>query len=720
MLRLLVGNVEVELYGDVPVNLTKQFTDVSEINKSQGSYSQTFRIPLTRQNQQVFEPSSDPTIVTTYNTKEKQPAVLMDDTLPLLNGFIQIKSWYLSNGQNGEVEVVFFGEVTDLSKKIGDSKLADLNLSSYDLTMTVLNILNGWSTDDPVKFGVVDRGQNWAGPGILQTTNDIAAYEMSGYIRVSTLLTEIFDAAGLTYESTWLSGQNDLHLLAVAGGLENKFVSADATAGFHVGLPSSSTFSATGGPVVMPFVDSGDFSDAGNNFASGTGVYTSPITANMRFQVKAKFLSKAAGQTLIRLYRNGSLVDTLLTISGTTTGTQFVGDSVTFTVNAGDTIDLRASVVGSGTSILLGTGTTTSPTTSFQVTEIFQIGSIWSASRNLPDMKQMDFVYGLQRMFNLVFIPDPLQPSHFVVEPLSEYVATGVERDWSQFIDRTKDWSIKPTADLQKRQYEWNLATGEDVTSQLVLKTLDRTYGRWRVTDPDNDFASGTMSVQSPFASLLPQIISGTDFVVPVLVNEAREPLSNPKPRLAYWNGLNNDNWTLGGAAITGFPEWTDVSDPIGSIDVDTLDLNYGYERRFFDIVANPRESLYYKYWHPFTASLYSEEARIMEATFQLPSAEVLAFDWADRIWVNNDYWRVLAIDYDANDVKPLCRVKLLKIVASTRLCEYLPHSIAKTGQVSFTNSFGTVLTTVPRGCCELFGHVYDTATATCYGATRQ
>ncbi len=60
MLRLVVWNkaedaqYNIELYKHAPVNLNFQFTDVQEINKSAGSYSQTFRVPATKKNTDFF------------------------------------------------------------------------------------------------------------------------------------------------------------------------------------------------------------------------------------------------------------------------------------------------------------------------------------------------------------------------------------------------------------------------------------------------------------------------------------------------------------------------------------------------------------------------------------------------------------------------------------------------------------------------------------------
>ena len=63
MLRFLVNNSEVELYENAPVNLKFQYSDITAIQNPLGSYSQTFRIPLTRSNRAIFGDLDEPSKV---------------------------------------------------------------------------------------------------------------------------------------------------------------------------------------------------------------------------------------------------------------------------------------------------------------------------------------------------------------------------------------------------------------------------------------------------------------------------------------------------------------------------------------------------------------------------------------------------------------------------------------------------------------------------------
>lgn len=165
MLRLTLADNDIELYQNEPINLSYQFSDLQEINASRSSFSQTFRVPLTKKNQEYFGAVNEIGIIPTWNPKVKVAAELSYNTVPIMRGFAQVKNIYIQKGRYADVELVVFGETASLSRDVGDGMLADLD---YDLdhSLTDTNIINSWAgtlLSGDVRYGVVDRGQNWSG-----------------------------------------------------------------------------------------------------------------------------------------------------------------------------------------------------------------------------------------------------------------------------------------------------------------------------------------------------------------------------------------------------------------------------------------------------------------------------------------------------------------------------------------------------------------------------
>ena len=125
MLRLVLNGTEIDLYENESVNLTLQFSDVSDINATKGSFSQTFRVPATTTNVEFFGYIHEPSAVETINLKQKIPAELISGSVPVVRGFCQVKAVYIQKKQYADIELVFFGETIDLKSAIGDGMLSD-------------------------------------------------------------------------------------------------------------------------------------------------------------------------------------------------------------------------------------------------------------------------------------------------------------------------------------------------------------------------------------------------------------------------------------------------------------------------------------------------------------------------------------------------------------------------------------------------------------------
>ena len=86
---------EMDLQGNPSVSLNYQFADIKEPEKRKASYSQTFKLPFTDNNNQFFQNWYNVNLTTLiFNTREKFNAVLFVGTVPQFEGIIELKSVY--------------------------------------------------------------------------------------------------------------------------------------------------------------------------------------------------------------------------------------------------------------------------------------------------------------------------------------------------------------------------------------------------------------------------------------------------------------------------------------------------------------------------------------------------------------------------------------------------------------------------------------------------
>ncbi len=739
MLRLtLWNNAEteqhsVEIYEHMPVNLTYQFADTSEINKAVGGYSQTFRIPATKVNTDFFGAIYDANIFTdssglikeNYSVKRKIRAELSYNSLPLMKGFVQVKAVYLQKKTFADIELVFLSDAVDLATSIGDAMLSDLTTTSIDHELNIANVQASWLTflSGNIRYGIMDKGRNWSFSDLdnpaWDITNGIYQSDLTPYVRIKWILDQIMSEAGYTYDSALFDTAEVLkmYMPAYNGAISPRSSNKEPSAQTCLATMDIDATGVVSTYATILLTTTGGF-DYSNNFNNPAHRYTAPY--NSLFTVKVT-MTRSDDQTTypdpidIALYKNGSLYQEF---SGQL-GSSFT-ETIQLDLNTSDYLEMKWKTRGSTGGKILGNGTESE--TSMHITNVSEpvTGQDVDMSANMPEIKQIDFLIGLQKMFNLVFIPDKITPKHLIIEPFKDYTATGVSKDWTNKIDYTKDVVIQPTTDIQAKQYDWSHDSGGDFINTLIQNSTGRAYGRYRVTDSENDFATGTQVITTPFAPYLMSYIPSSLFSIHRCIDKDGKGVKTPKPRVVYWNGISTDfpAWYIikdslvASAAIGDFPHFSNYDEVIAG--VTDNDLNFGYEFAFITADAHPLNTLYYRYWMAYVNELYSPQARMFTAYFKLTRAELQAFEYSDKIYLKDSYYRILKIsNYDATTGGSV-KVELLKVLSDIADCGDTPTGQNLDGAISFN---GSAFDYGSKSCCERYGYLWLPRIGRCYPA---
>lgn len=714
MLRLLLDGTEVDLYENESVNLTLQFADVQNINSSTGSFSQTFRLPATDNNLDFFGPIDKVSGVDVKNPKERIPAELVSGTTPILRGYVQIKAIYLQKEKYADIEVVFFAGAVDLRSQLAGKMLTDLNLSTYDHTLSYANVTGSWvgvGIAPEIRYGLIDKGFNWSFPDSPPWTEDepLEQGELTPFIQVKKVFDAIMDGAGFTYDSDFFDttgeGNFDRIYMPVYNGAVSPLSDDDQQATVRVALDADYT-SSTLATLRLSDQATGAVDDD-DNWNNTSYRFVAPYTGLFSVTVVYSYAHAVTGSCNIYIYKNGTQLFEVPTPShiayNATYNTQIVLES-------GDYLELKGQISApTGTPKIFGNDTvgegvrtemyiTSSPPLSGQDIDL---------AANMPEMSQIDFVLGLQRMFNLVLVPDQHKPDHLIIEPFNDYTSTGTAKDWTNKVDYSKDVTLTPTTDLQRQQYRWTYKAGGDFISDQIQKSLERVYGAYRVLDAENDFATGDQRVETPFGQYMTSLIPGSQFPIHRSLKADGSKVDKPLPMLAYWHGTSSNYGTFylyndarTGVELTVFPSFSNLSTDYAS--VGDKDLNFGMEAPFFPIEANPANTLYFEYWAQYVAELYSEEARMLKCTMRLTRQDLNDFQFSDRIYIRDSYYRVLKLSYDAN-VEGVCSVELIKELSDIEVCADVPTGFDDRNNVITFNNSGTDYGS--RTCCELYGY---------------
>jgi hypothetical protein len=729
MLRLTISGIDAELYENAPVNIKLQYADVTKINNPQGSFTQTFRLPLTELNRTIFGNIDEPALVGGLNLQQRLTASLHSGSTPLAEGYVQIKAVYLTKEIYAEVEVAFFSGALDLKTELGGAFISDLDLSSYDHDLTYTNIGQSWidlGISPEIRYGVIDKGNNWSSTNPIGTsTQGIPMSNLTPFVQAKVLVDTILAGAGFTYESTYLDSADFEQIYMPAWNGSQQVLPKDVV-DENVRTTLASNQSLTGTYAKLNFSDTqAGCTDAGSNWNSTNDTYLVPTTGVYSIRFTHSLLGTSGLAVMAFRVVYGSTTDTEQGVLIASNNELYTLDNVTLT--AGDTIYVEAKVTNGAGAAQGSANFNTGSRTSLEVIagEAFGGYEVGTAE-NLPEMKQIDFLTSLQKMFNLVFVPDPNKPNHLLIDTYENYTASGANKDWTNKVDYGKDVTIKPTTDIQSQVYEWTHKEGKDFISLEVQKSLDRVYGRQRIIESENDFATGELVIQTEFAPYILSLVTGTSVPLFRGLTADGTGVQDPLPMLAYWCGIDAGNTIYfqdetDTTRSTSFPTFSNYNNK--DLQVTSKDLNFGVERPLFDIAVNARDTLYIRFWAQYVTELYSSDARIMTCSVRLDEADIADLKFNDKVYVNDAFYRILSVSFDAN-TPSLAKVQLIKKLDGLSLCADTPTSLWQSQNIILFNG------SIPGGpdyggktCCEYYGYRWEpnrSATSVCRPNTAQ
>jgi hypothetical protein len=710
----------IDLFENESISQNWKFQDLNNFT-AQGAFSREFRVPYSDNNQDALGALFDVNVESGAENyfHYKLPAEIRVDTLPIATGYLRVRKVYKQMNRINEVELAFYAETPDLVRNIGEKKLADItnlvNLNEvvqYDIVTTPTS-KRIWT--------LLERGELWSEGGQLNTRSlinpDAPVYpaDLTPALRYDYLLEEIFADAGFElvggsllttlsdYYMPWLNSSN----IIGTDSFNNYFFTCYNSAGLTLTTTSQVVSVNT-----IIFDNNGDFN-------TGTYSYTTPSGGYYTFRFRNQY----------RVFGQINNVSYFLQINGTQVFLDnynvFDGQLVDFTyriaINAGSVVKFMLKINNISPAVQLVAGDGTYETSIFEVIKtefFFDQGIIYNL--NAPDAKQIDFVTDIIKMHNCAIVPDRAVANKVYLVPQNSYLGSGNELDWTDKLDVSKDITISSTVDLQKAKTQFTYTLGEDVISQQY-KNVNRVYGDYQAvgytTNPNilpSDFAIGEQKISLVHQSTPCGVVNASGVIMPMFINSQLEFVA-PGMRCLFDAGTANIQLYddgIAAAALTVVPLLNHYSQVVA--DIDDYDLNWAPEVPPYSITASPYNNLFNQYWRTYMNALYSPEARLMEASFALDLKDILTFQFSDKIWIKDSWWRIIEINDYKVGMNESTQVKLLKFLENTEDCSSTPVSITTNGKVNFVDGNGDpVLPT--QDCCTRYGYNWDETVARCW-----
>ena len=701
----------IDLFENESISQNWKFQDLSNFT-AQGAFTREFRVPFSDNNQKALGALFDVNVDAGSNNyfHYKLPAEIRVDTLPIATGYVRVRKVYKTMNRISEVELAFYAETPDLVRNIGEKKLSEIvDLPSLNEEVSYVNV----TTPSAQRvWTILDRGQLWSEGGEANTRSlqdpatPVYPADLTPALNWWYLFNQIITDAGFDLVAGSL--QNILETYYMPWCNSRYLQGSDTTGEFGFKAEVGTNFFTNGH---IPF--DVEIYDNLADFNPATFTYTAPASGIYTFNLNL-FIDKNAGsaRVFIQAIINVTNVENVIDANFFENTTWNFSHSLT--LNAGDSVRWFTFKQGASTTrIMVGSSIQLQTANLFYSQDIFY-------PLNAPDMKQIDFVTDVIKMHNCAIVPDRAIPNKVYIVPQNSYLGSGAVVDWTGKLDTAKDIVIGSTTDLQKGKFQFTYTAGEDIISK-VYRNVDRIYGDYEAigytVNPDtlpSDFAIGEQKISLVTRSTPAGVVNGSGYIMPMFLNDSLQFVA-PGPRCLFLAG----SWVCqlydeGTSAPGSYEVFTLNNYSVINAEIDDEDLNWAPEIPPHTIVSNPYNNLFNKYWRTYMNALYSPEARMMEAHFALTLSDILTFSFADKIWIQDSYWRIIEItDYKVGMYEST-KVKLLKFLEDVEDCTGTPISISLNGQVNFEDAGGDPVAP-SQDCCVRYGYTWDENLGVCW-----
>jgi len=617
----------IELFDDEKISVTSSVQDIADVSKAKTDFTQSFTIPASTTNNEIFKHWYESSLDGGFDHRVKYNGYIEIDTRTFREGAFALNDVKYKDNMVDSYSIVFYGKAKNIKDILKEDKLANLDFSSLNHTFTstqVINRITSNSYDVSYPLFAHDRIYDYNTGG----SNDITIN--TGSIHWNSL----FPAIPLSFIMQKISDTYDLNFTGA-------FLDYPQFTKLWMLFKNSESFNQKLTPLKVNFTAKSSTAFTELDLATDeVGLSIRSGVSNYRF-IGISVTTASTQPYDILIYKNGVLDNSFTNVVGSSGTRGFFSGPIT-TQNRNDKYSVYISSQSgfSFTTMLvynagIGTGsigyTATSP--SQTIASTIDIGGY------APDLKLIDLITGLIKMFNLVIIPQ--DETTYELIPLELYYNDGRYNDISANVI-SDDIELKKTSMYKNINFKYQKSENILNTKfdDLFLSTRNFSYGDLAYEQIDS-LESSTFSVELPFENAMYERKTNSNFQT---ITFKKNDLTNylPKPLLMYDNGVQGvtpniriDLLTGGHQHIVQYRRFSnDYSN--GTI----LTLNWGEEIStwFLSSVSN---GLYKRHYENYLGNIFNIKSRLVIVKCYFNPVELIDIKLNDRIIIRDKKYTI-------------------------------------------------------------------------------
>lgn len=674
-IQLFVENQEVDLFDDESITLTQSLQDVKDIEKVFTDFSRTFNVPASKNNNKIFKHFYNYHILG-FDARRKKSAVLYLNGEVFKEGRIKLEGATRKDNKAHTYKLTFFGNGINIKDLIGEDKLDNLaflnnfsfvyndaNIKTYMQGGLDITVSNETYTDAIIfpllshtKRFIYDSGFNAANENseeqnnIAYETGASAPYanglqlsQLKPAIRVYPIIKAIERQYGITFSTDFFSTDNEpfynlyLWLHNKTGGLFEDEGNETPLGNFSI--ISNSSYGTDAADIYDNYFTSPSKRDSDRGKTKPRNL---EITVESSVDVSFTFIIKRNGKVFER-YEDVELNDNL-------EWRQFQKDSPLILEEAGDY------------SFAIESDTPSTFTARIKIKKDVTLGDYYkftadaqvlsdvevTSSNQLPDIKVIEFLTGIFKMFNLTSFE---KDGTVEVKTLDDFYASSTKIwDATEFIDKTEQ-SVDSV--LPFKQVDLGYSGLDNFFAKNHQELFNQEWGTldYRASDK---FEGQRYEITLPFEHFKYERlkdVNGNSFTDLQWGWSAdiKQQSNLGKPLLFYPIQVNA---TIGIIESDGdLVSHTGVYIPSNSVSTtDSANINFRSEINEYGLV--PYEStLFEQYYKNYVKEIFDPQRRLTTTKAYLPLNILLNLTLADKIQIFENLYKInkLTTNFETN-----------------------------------------------------------------------
>ena len=659
LLQLYIQGQRVDLFKDESVTLTDSIQNVKDIEKIFTSFSQSFSVPASKTNNKIFKHYYNYDITNTFDARVKVEARIEINYQTFKTGKIKLEGVDLKNNKPHTYRITFFGDIVDLKDKLGERKLNSLdNLSSLNLNYDWIKVYDKL-TEDPTTTDIIapliTHTQRLYYDSVTHLNADdgnlyyhsqfdyhgVHWNELKYAIRVNRLIEAIEDQYDLQFSTDFFKNASVEEMNNMFMWLHRKSGKVEDLSG-----GTESTELVTGWTDVYREVY--EMTD------SALTIYGDPqFFTTLKLDIVPASQSDTYG-VIVQLF--GDTVYENLNVQGSLLNI----DLLPTIIAAG--IEYQVYIVSTGVVAFNNIKWTvayyeydpygaysyydTFSNSTFATSGIF----VFNINRQMPDIKIIDFLSGLFKLFNLTAY---VENGVIVVKKLDDFYASSTtEWDITKHVDQKKS---NVNAALPYREIIFKFKDTKYFLAEKFNQLNNKNWGELLYNQGRTDLAGGLYKVEVPFGHMLYEKLKDAGTGEPkniqygYCVNESQSsylgaplmfyPIRVNTGGISFINSFDNDGEPDGKTNVVN------ANLPFNSVSLNSstnnFNLNFYPEFSEWTTDSTFTGTLFQNYYRNYIVNTFSLKQRITKVTAYLPQSILMNYNLADIFILNGNKYRI-------------------------------------------------------------------------------